>query len=106
MRLCRVNTLGGFMTNVSGRRIGIPRVMLLCGFALIALIGASVPARVLSLELNQGAPYLCANVQSGNTTPGTPIIAAQCSGSFAQTWNFTNGAFWGLGSTNGSTKMC
>jgi len=63
------------------------------------------PAEAAQLELNTGAPHLCAVVQNGQTANNTPVIAFSCSGGFGNKWNLINGQLQGIGTANGKS-MC
>jgi hypothetical protein len=70
--------------------------------ALFGMLAASMgPANAAQLQLNAGAPYLCAVVQGGNTAPGTPVIAYSCSGGPEDQWNYVAGQLQGIGTANG-----
>jgi Ricin-type beta-trefoil lectin domain len=62
-------------------------------------------AHAAQLQVDSNAPYLCAAVEGGDTTNGTPVLAYSCSGSFGQQWNLVNGQLQGIGTANGKT-MC
>ncbi|MGA3077714.1 MAG: hypothetical protein ABSG56_29040 [Bryobacteraceae bacterium] len=70
--------------------------------ALLGMLAASMgPANAAQIQLNTGAPYLCAVVEGGNTAAGTPVIAYSCSGGPEDQWEFVNGQFQGIGTANG-----
>ena len=75
--------------------------------ALLGMLAASVgPANAAQLQLNAGAPYLCAVVAGGNTAPGTPVIQYFCSGGPEDQWSYNvNGFLQGIGTANGE-GMC
>jgi hypothetical protein len=63
--------------------------------ALLLLAVSTAPARALDLQVNSGAPYVCAAVEGGSSTPGTPVIAYSCSGGSNQSWNYLEGQLIG-----------
>jgi hypothetical protein len=64
-------------------------------FTLLLLAISARPAHALDLQVNSAAPYVCAAVEGGSSTPGTPVIAYSCSGGFDQQWNYLEGQFIG-----------
>jgi ricin-type beta-trefoil lectin protein len=85
------------------------KVTCLRAFGALPLLGVLAaclggPANAAILQINAAAPYVCAAVQGGNTTPGTAVIAYSCSGAPNDQWNYFGGQFLGLGSgANGAT---
>jgi len=74
--------------------------------ALLGMLAVSMgPASAAQLQLNAGAPYLCAVVQGGSTAWGTPVIAYSCSGGPEDQWEYVNGQIQGIGTANG-VSMC
>ena len=73
--------------------------------ALFGMLATFGPATAAQIQLNAGAPYLCAVVQGGSTAPGTPVIAYPCSGGPEDQWNFVQGQFQGIGTAKG-VSMC
>jgi len=75
--------------------------------ALFGMLAASLgPANAAQIQLNTGAPYLCAVVAGGSTAPGTPVIAYSCSAGPEDQWNFAIGNIYGIGSTFELPGMC
>ena len=67
---------------------------------LLALLAGGVStANAFELVVN-GNPYLCAVVEGGKTTAGTPVIAYPCSGGPEDQWQFLFGLILGIGTTN------
>lgn len=62
---------------------------------LLLLAVSARPAGALDLQVNSGAPYVCAAVEGGSTANKTPVIAYSCSGAFDQSWNYIEGQFIG-----------
>jgi hypothetical protein len=62
---------------------------------LLLLAVSAGPAQALDLQINSTAPYICAAVEGGSITNGTPVIAYSCSGAFDQEWNYLEGQLIG-----------
>ena len=95
------------MTNQRGGRLtravaGMSRI--LGGFATLPLLGmlavGSGTAKASVVQLKSANPFLCADVAGGAITDGTPVIANYCYGGFNQQWEYINGQFLGIGTTN------
>jgi hypothetical protein len=68
----------------------------------LGLLGASLsPANAAQLQVDGNAPYLCAAVQGAKIANGTAVIAYSCSGAPDDQWNYVEGQFQGIGTTNG-----
>jgi len=71
---------------------------------VLAMLAASVcPAHAAQLQAASNAPFMCAAVQGGTTTNGTPVISYSCGDGPPQQWNYLNGQLLGIGTANGVT---
>jgi hypothetical protein len=72
--------------------------------AVLALLGmlaaSSGKANAVQLETSTG----CVNVQGAAITNGTPVVLYACNAEFNELWEYANGQFFGLGTTNGVTR--
>jgi hypothetical protein len=68
------------------------------------LTACLVPADAAQLQVNGGAPYLCAAVQGSNIANKTPVIAYACSGGPNDHWEYIGGQFQGIGTSSAGAK--
>src|ERR1022692_4031402 len=62
------------------------------------------PANAAQLQVNGGAPYLCAAVQGSNIANQTPVIAYPCSGGPNDHWQYIGGQLEGIGTSSAGAK--
>lgn len=62
------------------------------------------PANAAQLQVNGGAPYLCAAVQGSNIANKTPVIAYPCSGGPNDHWQYIGGQLEGIGTSSAGAK--
>jgi hypothetical protein len=72
---------------------------------LVSCLLAGRQANALNLVQSEGPnrPYACVTVANNSSTPGTPVLAAACGGSFDAFWQLQRSAVVGPGSIDKAT---